>query len=117
MRAQRAALTGVADLNGLMFEINIGVTCIASSVSISSATKAYPCQITAVGHGCASGDYVMITGITGMTQINDKIFTISAIDEDNFTLDGVDSTAFAAYTAGGTVTSGKFYRKKDHVVS
>ena len=106
---------GVADLNGLMFEINIGVTCIASSVSISSATKAYPCKITAVGHGCASGDYVMITGITGMTQINDKIFTISAIDEDNFTLDGVDSTAFAAYKAGGTVTSGKFYRKKDSV--
>ncbi|MBT4876358.1 MAG: hypothetical protein HON48_14275 [Desulfobacula sp.] len=104
---------GVADLNGLMYEIMIGVTCIAAGKTITAATNANPCKITAVGHGRATGDPAMITSVGGMTEINDKIFTITVVDADNFTLDGVDSTAFAAYSSGGSATVGDFYVAKD----
>ncbi len=104
---------GVADLNGLMYEIMIGCTCIATAKTITAVTQANPCQITAVSHGRATGDYAMITSVGGMTQINDKIFTITVIDADNFTLDEVDSTGFATYTSGGTATVSDFYVAKE----
>jgi hypothetical protein len=100
---------GVADVNGLMHEINIGVTCVASTVNITAVTNANPCQITAVGHGRTTGDPIMILSVGGTTEINDKIFTLTRVDDDNFTLDGVDSTAFGVYTSGGTATVGDFY--------
>lgn len=100
---------GVADLNGLMYEISLGVTCIATSKNITGATQANPCQLTVVGHGRTTGDPVMIAGIVGMTQLNDKIFTLTVVDADTITLDGVDSTGFTAYTSGGTATFGDFY--------
>lgn len=106
---------GVSDLNGLMWEISIGVTCVAVVKSITAATQDNPCQLTVTGHGRSTGDYVMVTSVGGMTEVNDKIFTITVVDEDNIALDGVNSTAFAAYTSGGAATFGNFYRKKDSV--
>lgn len=106
---------GVADLNGLMYEISIGVTCIATTKNITAVTAANPCQLTVVGHGKSTGDYTQVGGVGGMTEINDKIFTITVVDADNITLDGVDSSAFAAYTSGGTVFSGNFYKAKESV--
>jgi len=105
---------GVADLNGLMYEINIGMTCIATTKAITAASNANPCQITAVGHGLTTGDYAQLAAVVGMTEINYKIFTITVLDADNFTLDGVDSNAFAAYISGGTATVGTFYRAADN---
>ncbi len=104
---------GVADVNGLMYDLNIGITCIATAVSITAASQANPCQITAAGHGLTTGDPVMITSVGGMTEINDKIFAATVVDANNFTLDGVDSSAFAAYTSGGSATVGTFYAAKE----
>jgi len=103
---------GVADLNGLMYEINIGVTCIATSKSITSITKTNPCRLTIAGHGRSTGDYVDISAIVGTTQLNDKIYKITVVDENNITLDGVDSSAFGTYVSGGTAIFGVFYRAK-----
>lgn len=104
---------GVADLNGLMWEISLGVTCIATSKTITAATQANPCQITVVGHGRVTGDYVQVGAVVGMTQLNDKIYTITVIDANNITLNGVDSSVFSAYTSGGTATAGDFYTAKE----
>lgn len=106
---------GVADINGLMWEVSIGVTCIGTTKSITSATQGAPCRLKVSGHGMQTGYYVVVTGVGGMTEINDKIFTVTVVDADNITLDSVDSSSFAAYTSGGTVTFGAFYRKKDSV--
>ena len=43
--------------------------------------------------------------------MNDE-YTITVIDEDNFTLDGVDSSAFDGYTFGGQVVRNRYYRTK-----
>lgn len=104
--------SGVADLNGGMWEISIGVTAISATASITAATQANPCQITASSHGLSTGDYVQITSVGGMTQINDKIFKVTVIDTSNYTLDGTDSSAFGAYTSGGTSRRGTFYVAK-----
>ncbi len=104
---------GVADVNGLVYDLNIGITCIAVGANITAASQDNPCQITAAAHGLTTGDPVMITSIAGMTEINDRIFTATVVDVDNFTLDGVDSSAFTAYTSGGTATRGTFYAAKE----
>jgi len=68
---------------------------------ITAATKANPCNIQSTAHGYSTGDRIWIKDVVGMTEINNKHFTITKVDADNFTL-GVDSTAYTAYTSGGT---------------
>lgn len=100
---------GVADLNGNVWEVAIGLTCIASSKTITAATQANPCSVTAVAHGYATGATVMITSVVGMTQLNDKIYAITVTGADTFTLDGVDSSGYTAYSSGGSAVTGVFY--------
>lgn len=107
---------GIADLNGLMWEISQGVTCIATSKTITAATKANPVKLTMAAHGMTTGQNLQVTGIVGMTQLNDKIYKVTVVDENNVTLDGVDGTAFTAYTSGGTGTYGTFYAAKESAV-
>lgn len=104
--------SGVTDLNGLMHEVAIGITCIAASRTITGATQANPVAITSAAHGYTTGDEIMIISVGGMTQINDRIFTITVVDANTFTLNGVDGTAFTAYTSGGSATRGVFHGAK-----
>ena len=72
--------------------------------AISAITKANPGKITtAVAHGFVSGQQVYITGANGMTQINGQLVTVTFVDATNFTI-GVDTSAYGAYTSGGTVS-------------
>lgn len=76
--------------------------------NISAATQANPCQITSVSHGLVTGRVISITGVVGMTELNDLSYTITVLDSDNFTLNGIDSTGFTAYVSGGTWTSSAY---------
>ena len=107
---------GIADLNGLMWEISQGVTCIATSKTITSATQTNPVNLTIVGHGMTTGKHLQVAGVVGMTQLNDKIYKVTVVDADHVTLDGVDGTAFTAYTSGGSGTYGTFYVAKESAV-
>lgn len=69
--------------------------------TISAATKANPCQVTASTHGYETGDKIIIEGVVGMTELNSRWYTITKVDANNFTLDGVDSTGYTTYTSGG----------------
>jgi hypothetical protein len=106
---------GVADVAGNIYKINPGLTCIATSKNITAATQANPCAITAVTHGRTTGDYVQIDSVAGMTQLNGKIYVCTVVDANTITLNGVDSSAFTAYTSGGTATNGVFYVLKNSV--
>lgn len=107
--------SGVADLNGLVKDISIGVTCIAADKSITGATQANPCVVTVASHGYSIGDVVAITSVGGMTQLNNKLYKITVVDTNSFSLDGVGSTGYGAYTSGGTYTKGTFYVAKSTV--
>jgi len=106
---------GVADLNGLMYEVNIGITCIApAAAAIEAMSQASPCQITWTGHGMVTNDWAMLLSITQadwsgakdkmwkITRINDNVFSI-AFDASGF------GTAYDAGVDGGTITKGNWY--------
>jgi hypothetical protein len=73
------------------------------ATAITAATQANPCKITAAGHGLTNGDRVFIKDVVGMTQINNLQFIVTVVDVDNFTLNGVNSSAYTAYDSAGTV--------------
>jgi len=74
------------------------------NATIAGATQANPCEITAVGHGFSTGDLIYIDGVVGMTQLNNRIYTITSTGADTFTLDGVNSTAYTAYSSDGVAS-------------
>lgn len=104
---------GIADLNGNMYTIEPGLTCIATSKTITAATQTNPVTLTVAAHGLSTGAVAQVTGVVGMTSINDRIYTVTVIDANTLSLDGVDGTAFAAYTSGGSLTFGQFYIAKE----
>ena len=70
--------------------------------SISAITQDNPAKVTSVGHDLITGASVIIRNVQGMVELNNQTYTITVLDADHFTLDGVDSTSFSAYTSGGT---------------
>lgn len=103
---------GVADLNGTLWEVSIGITCVATAKAIGGATQANPVALTITGHDFTTGEVVQIESVGGMTQLNNKVFAVTVVDANTVTLDGCDGTAFGAYTSGGTATVGRFYAAK-----
>jgi Ubiquitin-activating enzyme E1 FCCH domain len=73
--------------------------------SITNATQTNPCQVTSPNHNLQNGSIINISGVVGMTQLNGGPYTVTVVDANNFTLNGVDSTGFSAYISGGTWTS------------
>jgi hypothetical protein len=71
-------------------------------ITITGATQANPVVITATAHGYNNGDLVVIEDIGGMTEINNKEFTVANQTANTFELQGIDGTGFTAYTSGGT---------------
>ena len=68
---------------------------------ISAITQASPGQVTTVGaHGYENDYEVLLEDITGMTELNHVVCTVTKIDANNFTI-GVDTTAYTAYVSGG----------------
>lgn len=70
--------------------------------TITGVTQANPAQVTSPLHGLQTGAQIIIRNVGGMTNLNNNTYTITVVDPNNFTLDGVDSSAFPAYTSGGT---------------
>lgn len=88
--------------------INNGAPVLEAAKAITGITQANPAVVTSAGHGYANGDWVFITGVGGMTQINGRYYIVAGVTANTFqlrTLDSValNSTAYGAYTAGGTV--------------
>lgn len=71
--------------------------------TITGATQANPVVITSNAHGYSNGDTVYIEGVTGMTQLNKRWFTVRNVATNTFELEAVDGTSYTAYASGGTV--------------
>jgi hypothetical protein len=64
-----------------------------------------PTQITSPNNDLRTGSIITIENVGGMIELNGNSYTVTVIDSDNFTLNGVDNTSFTPYTSGGTWTS------------
>ena len=74
--------------------------------NITGITNAVPAVVTASGHTLVNGQTVAIANAQGMTQVNTnplQAWTVANVSGDTFQLQGSDSTAWGAYTGGGTV--------------
>src|SRR3972149_4030241 len=70
--------------------------------AITGATKANPVVITSNAHGLNNGERVFITGVGGMTQINDRTFVVANKTTNTYELQGENGTTHGSYTSGGT---------------
>lgn len=76
----------------------------ANPVNISGITKASPGVITATAHGLSNGDRVIVSGVSGMTEVNNRQFVVANKTTDTFQLSGVDTGSYTTYASGGTVS-------------
>lgn len=74
-----------------------------SSKKITGITKANPAKVTSNGHGFSNGDTVWITSVSGMTQVNNKAFTVANATSNTFELSGVNSKSYSKYKKNGTI--------------
>lgn len=93
--------------NGYFRFMFAGAPVVESPIAITTATQANPCVVTAPGHTYVIGDWIYITGIVGMTELNGRFFSISNVSGNNLylaDLNGVaiNSTGYTTYTSGGT---------------
>ena len=82
--------------------------------SYSSGGKVTRCQredcsviVTSVNHGLQSGDGVYITGVSGMTGINNRAFWVTRIDADNYSI-GANGATWGTYSSGGDSWCGRY---------
>jgi hypothetical protein len=89
----------------IRFYRNNGIILEASD-TITAITAANPGVLTITGHSYSDGDWVYISGIVGMTELNNKYYIVAnqATNTIELTdLDGnaIDTSAFTAYSSGG----------------
>lgn len=81
---------------------------VGSPKAITGVTQANPGVVTAVGHGRTANDAVYVSSIVGMVELAGEYLVDTVPTADTLTLktlDGVvvDTSAFTAYSSGGTI--------------
>ena len=74
-----------------------------TATTITGITKANPGVVTAASHGLSNGDWVVITGVAGMTQVNNRHFQVAGATTNTFQLSGVNTSGYDTYTSSGSV--------------
>ncbi|MFA4894002.1 ubiquitin-activating E1 FCCH domain-containing protein [Brevundimonas sp.] len=93
LNAVRGPVTGSTTIT------NAVINFIGPQRTITAATKARPVVITSNGHGFANGDVVWITGVSGMTQLNNKPYVVTNKTTNTFEL----------YNTAGVRVDGRTY--------
>ena len=76
-----------------------------TTAAISGATAANPVVVTATGHPFTDGEQVIITGVVGMTEINNRRFTVQSKTTNTFELADENGSAYTAYSSGGSAAT------------
>lgn len=69
----------------------------------TAITKANPAVVTITAHGLNNGDKVWAIGIGGMTELNNREFTVANKTANTFELSGINSTSYGTFTSGGSI--------------
>jgi hypothetical protein len=88
------------------------VAAVGTAMTITGITKANPAVVTvsSLAAGLADGDIVYISGVVGMTEVNDLFFTVAGINTGakTFQLAGINSSGYTTYTSGGAAQEAQF---------
>lgn len=84
-----------------------GGTLAETPKSITAITKANPGVVTITGHGFTNGQWVYLSGIGGMAQLNGRFVRVGTTTANTFQLNtlagaALDTTDYDAYTSSGT---------------
>lgn len=75
----------------------LGGMVVSAGFGITGISKANPGVITAPYHGLATGDQVYLDGISGMTELNQRTFTITVLSPDTFSI-GENTSGYGTFT-------------------
>ncbi len=76
-------------------------------INISGISNANPGVVSATAHSLANGDTAVINDVFGMTEVNNRNWTVKGATANTFTLandtnQDIDTTGYTAYASGGT---------------
>jgi len=94
-------MTGVA-VKGQGAILAAGLATSGSALNITGASQASPGVLT-VTNALSAGAVGVVAGISGMSQLNNRAFTLSPVTGTTATLKGEDTTNDTAYVSGGTL--------------
>ena len=77
-------------------------------LTITAATQTNPVVVTITSHGLLDDYNVLITSVSGMTELNDNVWKVRRLTSDTFSLRGSKGASYTAYTSGGTMRTGLF---------
>ncbi len=92
----RGPITGGTPITGASWQVG-------AQKSITGITMANPAVVTSDAHGFLNGDRVWISGVSGMTQVNNKVFTVASVTANTFRLQSTNSSSYSNYTGGGII--------------
>lgn len=102
----------VSEVTATTFELDgvdtsTGYTAFNTQIeTITGITQANPGVVTtSAAHGLSNGARVRIESVAGMTEVNDRVFTIAGVTATTFQLQGENTSGYTAYTSGGTVST------------
>ena len=82
------------------------------SVSITNIAQTNPVRLTVSSSTLPSGEQVTLTGVGGMTEVNNNNYYVNRINSttydlysDSQTFNSVDGTGYTAFTSGGLMTA------------
>ncbi|WP_439392327.1 hypothetical protein ACRQ5Q_22285 [Bradyrhizobium sp. PMVTL-01] len=86
-----------------------GAYVLDTTVPITGATQANPCVLHVPGHTFNNGDWAFVDGVQGMAQLDSTTFIVANAVPDFISLQNifgipVNSLAYDAYAAGGTIS-------------
>ena len=92
----RGAVVGTRSISGISWQSG-------SSRTITGISRASTAVVTSANHGFQNGDIVYISGVNGMTQVNNRYYTVSNRATNTFRLSGTSSSGWNSYSSGGTI--------------
>lgn len=93
----------VLEFGNLYFRVFAnGAAVTETGLTITGATQANPVVVSVV-NSLSNGDSVRITGVVGMTELNNREFTVANQTGTTIELSGIDGTGFTAYSSAGEV--------------
>ena len=83
--------------------VTAGAACGLQLTVAACMTGTDPVKIEVTGHRAETDDEITLAGIAGITPSLDGTYTVTYVDDDNYSLQGTDSSDYSGtYTSGGT---------------